>query len=286
LSTLPKFNLNDVDRRRTRLVNQVFSVYVGERIDGGALTELVTSVRRAMPSYATRDNLFESLRHLTGTVLTEALAVQTAWRLAGNLPRFKQGHAVPPWASQADKEWVPLQIMRIIPARNQHNKYGYNVSFVILAGTPCPRVIVAFWNRQMIKLVARLAGFSFRSSSRYRFYKPTELVGLRILGELEPEKSKFTPTFWAVDAPGSFIKWNRDNVLKQRKRIIPCPRNYIGACHKCAVGYLNCAGGTHKLDYCQKFCTECVKEAQWFDPEYGMDRCINCNIKRHTRKIS
>jgi hypothetical protein len=137
----------------------------------------------------------------------------------------------------------------------------------------------------MTRLVASNIGFSLKKTSKYKFHQGPELVGLRFLGKLDPARSRYVPHFWDIEVPGSFVKWNRDNVLKQRLRIEPCPQRFVHPCRRCAVGYENCIGATHQKDYVFEFCADCGEEAH-FDPEYGMGRCINCNVKRDSEKKS
>ena len=140
----------------------------------------------------------------------------------------------------------------------------------------------------MVRLVASRIGFSFRRSAKYSFHKAPELVGLRFLGELDPLRSRFEPTFWGVEFPESLVKWNRDMVLKQRMHIIPCPRGYTEPCRRCTVGYGadegNCPGSVHKFAYTRGRCNVCQKDNQWFDPEVGLDRCTECSHKDRTRR--
>ncbi len=274
-AAIPKFNLTDVERRRDRIVREVFTERTNMLVDGPILTELIEALRRRLLKGTSRDVLFESIRGLAGQTLTAQVAMKTAWRLAGNMQRLRAGRAVPPWTTQTENEWVPLHILRCTPSRNQKGDTGYTFTFRALAGSCCPMLLRTFWPTSMVRFVAMHIGFSRQFNTKYPFHKAPELVGLRLLGELDAPKSRFEPVFWGLEFPPSFVQWNKDVVLQQRLRITPCPRGYTAPCRNCVVGYDECVGATHKFTYEQRPCMSCGETA-WFDPELGFERCVQC----------
>ena len=282
---LPVFNLTKVFRCRDLLLTRCIPARIGQRLEGEALHSLVAALRANLPNGISRDAVYESVRYLAGQILEPQASMELCWRLAGNVDRLKAGLSVCPWTMQVASEWVPLQILRCQPGRNRRNKLGYNFSFRVLAGTPCPLKITAFWSRELCGMLATRLGFSRWRDGRYPYRGATELVGLRLLGEVTPAKSAQSPGFYEVAVPGSLKKWNVENVLQVRCRVKPCPRGYLGACSACVVGYKECPAATHKENYVSRFCVMCGTENAWFDPESTMERCINCHHKELTRKV-
>lgn len=280
---LPQFNLTDIERRRDRIVREVFTERTNLLVDGPMVNELIDALQHRLLRGTSRDALFESIRGLAGKPLTAQTAMQTAWRLAGNMRRLREGKAVPPWTAQTQKEWVPLHILGCLPGRNQKGDIGYTFSFRALAGSCCPLVLRNFWSTGIVRYVAPNIGFSRGFETKYPFHKAPELVGLRLMGELDPQKSRFEPTFWSMEFPPNLVQWNRDVVLRQRLRVIPCPRSLTEPCRNCVVGYNECVGATHKYTYEQRFCMSCG-ENSWFDPELGFERCVKCCHKQLTQK--
>lgn len=284
-TNIPRFDMKGIYRRRDRLMSRCVRPREGVRVQGDELRALADSLRENLPQGISRDTVFESVRYLAGSVLTAQVGMELCWRLAGNLRRLKAGTLAAPWTSQNINEWVPLQILRASPGRNQRGKIGYNYDFRVLAGSPCPMKIRAFWTRELIRLMTTRVGFSRWHSGPYPFHHGEEMVGLRLLGELDTLRSQYSPTFYEVAVTGSFQKWNRDNVLKVRCRVDPCPREFIHACRQCAVGYAECPASTHRRDYVQQFCHKCGQEDVWYDLDLSTERCMNCQTKELLRKI-
>ena len=279
----PSFNINEIERRRGRIVTQVLNNYVGQPISD--LDVFTRELQRTLPNGISFDTLFESVRNLAGVSLTRQSAVRLAWRLSGNLKLLKAGTAVPPWTTQFCDEWVPLQILRIERTRNSYNKVGYNASCRVLAGTPATMKIQHFWNVKATSAIACKIGFS-QPWGKYPFKGGYSMVGLRILGLIEARRSRSQPSFFQVSCPASMLKWNRDNVLKLRCRAdgLRCPNNYRHECTKCAIGYDRCPAGTHFRTYRIGTCSRCATENSLFDPEDIMPDCVECMRKERMKK--
>lgn len=260
---------------RDRLVKRAFRPMGPIMLRGRFLDELVGRVMGLLPNDVLRDPVFESLRYLSGKKLTDTESLAAAWRIAGNVPRLREGLPALPWTVQTEKEWVPLEVISSKPFRDQWNRIGNFFEFRVLAGTPCPMKIQAFWSDALGRAVSRRLGFS-APWDHYPFKSPMEFVRLRCIVSIDPALSQRRPVFrdFHEELPASIIIWNR-KVLKIRKRIRPCPHRWTHPCHKCAVGYENCVGGVHRLNYEKRACLNCGKVA-YFDDDLSTDRCLNC----------
>lgn len=269
------FPIGAILAHRDRLVRRAFRPMGPIMLRGQFLDELVGRVMGLLPDDIRHDPVFESLRYLSGKKLTDTESLAAAWRIAGNVPRLRRGLPAPPWAVQTEKEWVPLEVISGKPFRNQWNRIGSFFEFRVLAGTPCPMKISAFWSAELCRMVSRRLGFS-SPWHHYPFKSPMEFVRLRCVVLIDPGLSRLKPAFkdFHEEPPASIIIWNR-KVLKIRKRIRPCPRQWTHPCHKCAIGYENCIGGVHRLNYKRRTCLSCGKEA-YFDDDLSTDRCLSC----------
>jgi len=273
MSDLPRFNLTQVQRVKQRLLNNAVNGSVDTVPD---LDKLASNIAATM--HIQFDTAYESVRYLSGQELTASEADMLAWRLAGNAGRLKQGTSVPPWSVQRTQEWVPLLIERLVKGRNSRNVMGYMGEFRVLAGTPAGMLIRHFWKHTAAGVVARRIGFTLRNG-RYPFTNSAAMVGLRMLGHLDPLRSRDTPSFFEVTCSPSMVAWNRKNVLKLRLRVdrTRCPRNYTHACWQCAIGYEECEAGTHRLNYQVGACGQCGEGHTAFDPEDPSDVCVACS---------
>lgn len=274
---LPRFHLATVERLRDRLITRVFSPLQGETIQGDNLEDLALAVGHALTGVP-HDTVYESLRLLAGQVLTPERIGTTAWRLAGNLTTMQAGRPALGWQSQLVDEWVPVQILRVWPARNRAQKPGYDVSLRALLGPLCPTALHTFWPSSATKLIARQVGFS-APWGKYPFRRGNELVGLRLAVLIEAAKSRQAPYFFETRCSSAMQTWNRTNVLRLRCRHgEQCPQDFRHACRVCAVGYVECAGSTHRLTYTQGFCDGCGAHS-FFDPERPAVHCVTCDDK-------
>lgn len=266
-------NLYLMERRRDALFTNALQSRIGQVV---MIDDLANSLLPGLSAGTSYDTVFESVRYLAGHVLTEVEARRVAWRLAGNLERLRCGLSAPPWSSQQADEWVPLQVMKVLPDVNKRKKRGFTVTFRVLAGTPAPMMITTFWGMPACKFVSSKLGFS-RPWGKYPFTRTAEFVGLRLYGKLDAAKSRTRPVFHDIECPPGMQKWNRENVLNIRLRRQPCPRNYQTPCHLCAIGYDQCAAATHPRTYTIGLCNKCGTSNALFDPaDTTTTYCINC----------
>lgn len=276
----PSFALTYVERTRDELTQQVFTPHLGVPLDAERMQCLVDTVSHELG--ARTDTVLESLRHLAGRTLQPLDAIETSWRLAGNLRALRDGLPVRPWSQQRADEWVPLQILGCIPARDRRGRVGHYFRFRVLAGTPCPMMIQTFWNRGACQLIAQEIGFS-KPWHQFPFHRPSELMRLRLIAGIEVARSTTAPSFFEVRGSPSIIKWNRDNILRLRCRAgMACPEDFKHPCSACALGYRECPAAVHQETYQLRFCNGCGQEA-YFDPERHALHCVECDNRERLR---
>lgn len=281
MADTPSFNIREIERRRNRIITLVLQERVGQVADPDDLTNALLTV---LPAGIRYDVVFESLRYLAGRTLQSDESIRLAYRLAGNLSRLKDGLSIPPWSSQREDEWVPLQVLRMVKMRNSKDKLGYDVTLRVMAGTPAALKISAFWSGGRLKMIAADVGFS-RPWGKYPFKGSASMVGLRFLGKIEAARSHGRPTFQEIHCPQSLVNWNRENVLKLRLRVgMSCPMGYRHECWQCAIGYDQCAAGTHFRTYQVGSCNGCNNSQAVFDPEDPSLQCVNCTAVTRQRK--
>lgn len=263
-----------MEQRRDTLLEQALRQHIGQVV---VVDNLANSLLTWLPAGVHYDTVFESIRYLAGTLLTEIEAMRLAFRLAGNLDRLRGGIAVPPWTAQQYDEWVPLQVLKYVPDVNARKRRGYTVTFRVLAGTSAPLQITTFWGIQAIKYVAFCIGFS-KPWGSYPFSRISDLVGLRLYGKIEASRSKGRPVFHDIECTPGMKQWNRNNVLKLRFRVKQqCPENYAHTCDKCAIGYDRCPAAVHPATYTIGRCARCGHDNVLFDPnDKTTTYCISC----------
>lgn len=270
---LTTVNLHVVESKRDELARYVFQPLTGQQIN---VDLLAGSLLERLPDGVRYDTIFESIRYLAGQELTEVEGMRAAWRLAGNLKRLKEGHAVPPWAMQRDDEWVPLQVLRVQKSRNQKDVIGCAITVRAMAGTPAPLKITHFWGSKIARFVSGKIGFS-APWGKYPFKNVEDLVGLRFYGLVEAARSREKPEFHEVACTDSMCDWNRKQVLKLRLRVgMKCPANFDHACHLCPYGYDRCTAAVHALTFTAGPCANCGNQQAAFDPENTSPHCVMC----------
>lgn len=155
--------------KRTYSIPRVFSLrdkifaasrgYVGQEIVGPQLDGLLELFQRQLKHDIPRDVIRTSILDLIGVPLTVDSLYDTAWRLAGNLQRLQNFHAVPPWNRQAVPEYVPVQVVSVGKAL-RNNRMAVALELRILAGTPAPRILRNVWSAKFCAVLGRRLGFS------------------------------------------------------------------------------------------------------------------------------
>lgn len=276
---IPSFSITRILELRDRLTTRVFYPRFGQTVEGPVIDELVNALLAELPDGIKVDPLYETVRQLVPLQLTDKSTQPWAWRIAANVPQLKAGHPVRVWTRQSVDEWVPIQVIHMAPTRTRHGKFGYNVDFRILAGTPAPMSIQKFWSTRSLHALSRRVGFTWSDGPRpYRH--PTEFTQLRMVVLLEAARSQERPFFHKVDCSGNMLDYNKDIQDRRHKVKYPCPWNWRHPCHLCAVGYDQCAAGTHFHTYEMRECTQCGTTAP-FEPNH--EHCVNCTRKEALR---
>jgi len=218
--------------------------YYGYAPTGEHFEDLVDAICVSLPGVK-RHAVFDSVRHLAGSLLTEDLMNDTVWRLAGNLDLLKSGIAVPPWTVQTDLEWMPAHILDREFAQASTGAPGGMFRVRVLAGTACPAIIKTFWSNRVCALFARECGYTNRYRKR-PYSHPKELCNLRTWILVDPEYCRQgKPGFRKIECTQTFKKWNHEIIDMRFRRGFLCPHDYKHHCYQCPIGYLDCPAGTH-----------------------------------------
>lgn len=275
----PAYSIPRIFKLTDKLHNDhVLAGYVGTKPTGEDFDQYVGDVRSLLPKSVPYRALRQSLQHLAGVEITDQLAEQTYWRIAGNLHKLRNRKPVLPWDRQVGDEWVPAQIISSTPGTNRFGKTGAHIKLRALAGSPCTMVLATFWSRKFSSYLARkIFGFS-KYDGPTPFRDQLEFTNLRCSVLVESELSLSTPRFRKVKATASALTWNK-TLLAKRARLpsskFVCPKGYKHFCHQCPIGYSQCPAGCHKLDYVPKYCSGCGK-VSFFNMEGKCNLCVNC----------
>lgn len=265
-------NVANVLKLRDKVLDEL-TKHIGITPEGSSFDELVNDLCKLLPSTVNLSTVQESIKELLGKELTKTMLFNTAWRLAGNLDKLKANKIVYPWQGQAEKEWVPVQVLQGERVKTWNNDNGYLYKMIILAGSPASIVIWKTWTTKVCSYVARQIGFSAPWKDKpYR--DGHELVGMRFLAEIDPVMCRDgRPGFDNVACNSSAERWNKD-ILKARSHVNPpCPYDFKHFCFQCPVGYDKCKAGTHPTTFVVKYCSICSKDA-WYDP--AAEICMGC----------
>jgi hypothetical protein len=240
------YSLERITALRKRLTDDDLVDFVGYSPTGDTFNDL--TVRTAAALGVSVSVIRESISHLAGQCLTAKLLDDTAWRLAGNAPRLRRGIAVPPWTVQRAPEWVPIQVLEYTYHRTQRGAHGGLFRLRIMAGTPCPLIVTAFWPSQLCWMLARRAGYNARRDLPYSH--PSEMVNMRLMALVTAEHSRGKPGFAKYGCTDQLRRWN-NVVIKHRFRLEgteewPCPEGFDHQCYECPIGYDRCPAATHR----------------------------------------
>jgi hypothetical protein len=277
---IPRFNLPAIEDKREQLATAAMD-YVGTELVGGQFDRMVVELRELLPGVDVQV-VKQSLYTLAGGMLTSSLAMQTAWRLAGNIGRLKAGEPAGPWTRQDRFEWVPMQVIEVLPGRNHRKEFGNYIHTRVLAGSACPFRLISFWNNKKCGFMASRLGFSSpynKSKGEKVFYnRAVELTNMRLLGLLDPELTREgKPGYWRTACTPGLLAWNKRLLLARAHVDPPCPEGYNHQCYQCPVGYDRCPAGCHPATWEWKVCPECNRE-DWCDPGHPRFICIKCEV--------
>lgn len=273
-----RFNLARMFRLREKLF-LAFKPFIGTQIVGQTLRDLFEDGLKALPPTVASDAFFESVCALAGQELTRQLALDFAGRIAGNVGMLINSLPVFPWTRQIRDEWVPVQVVRVDPAR-RNNRDGFIFHCRALAGTPCGMLFEQFLSRGSCAAIAHVVGFS-----RTMPYSTAQhFANLRMWVEVEAAKSAESPHFQQVDCTAAMKAYNK-KLIGIRTRAVPCPRNFAHPCEHCELGYADCPAAVFPLRLEKKLCPSCEQEA-YFDPARNTAVCMGCAYAGAQKKIA
>lgn len=277
LPNLQPYVLRDVFHARDRVV-AVMEEYLDVLLDGESLRELAAGVAEKLPGKIPEEVVFDSIRHLGGTKLTNRRLRIESWRLAGNNRLLRNGKPVLPWSRQQRREWVPAQVVDSRLLRTKRNKVGAVFKLRILAGTSATLLTEVFWTMRFARFLSTHIGFS-PPWGKLELARLEQIVGLRLYLLIEPgcsEGDSPKPKFEHVTSTGATTKYNKQ-ILSNRARIgFRCPQGYKHQCYDCHVGYHDCPLATHPRTFVKELCSICENDA-WFDPDFvAIGVCVAC----------
>lgn len=230
---------------------------------------MVADASRALPATISHDAFFESARSLAGITLSQQDAHNFSWRLAGNIDMLISGNPVLPWTKQSENEWVPVQVTHVYAA-TRGRRSGYNFKCRVLAGSSCAIEFDQFISKGSCAAIAYSVGFSHAMPFTNALY----FANLRMLVEIDAEKSEETPQFQHVTCTASMRKWNKA-ILAIRTRTALCPQDFTHQCEQCVFGYADCPASVFPIGLEQRMCASCSKE-QFFSPARSVELCLSC----------
>jgi len=291
--------VSSVLRCRDRLFAKLGKDFACQRITDNLLSDLVDGVCAILPSTIPKPMVFQSLFELAGESPSQEMLFNTFWRLSGNLPKLSADIPSHPWNSQRGTETVPAQIVDVKLTRH-FGELLYGVLFQFLAGSACPLKSHQRWSPKKISFLASRKdegghGFMFSRNvssrskrvAKYPYVDARQLVGMRCLAVLDPDRSADGPDFQEIKFSSSLSTHNRE-LLKKRARVdsgYVCPEGFsiTQTCHTCYIGQDKCSASCHAKTYDIDFCGRCDQQA-YFDPEALSSHCVNCSTELRKKK--
>lgn len=290
-----RYQLTKTMELRQKMRDRALLKFRDQTLKGETFNDLIDMLWEMLPKTVLREIVYDSVRYLAGVKLTASVLDTVCWRLAGNVERLSKRRVVPPWSRQAFPEWVPAQITRVRLRRGgkQGRELGYELLFVVLAGTSCTLEIRQWWSFHKCRYLSRYKdpqgnGFGFtrppgqsKRSSPHQYMDARQLVTLRLMLLIDPKLSDEGPDFKDIAFSSAITKWNHE-LQKYRARLQPeyaCPFEVPlpQTCYECPVGLDHCRAATHNKTYEARPCAQCQSQAASFDPENKTAKfCVSC----------
>jgi hypothetical protein len=285
---LRTYVLDRVFNRRERLV-QLALPLVGSTLDAANFPEFVRQLGRGLQGVPL-DLVRESVLHTAGRPLTLPSLATEAWRLAGNLERLREYHAVPPWNRQVADEYVPCQVLGVTMEERERRRFA-ELTLQVLAGTPAGLQLKKTWSSKFVALLSKSLGFAPSWTGSLYFTTPLQLPGLQFYVLLEQRLCGAGPDFeklWTHERsrrirPASCLVHNRQ-LLALRERTTsryPCVAGLAPniPCYRCYAGLDRCPLATHARTFPTQFCHFCSRE-ELFDLDLSTRMCRHCFQRR------
>lgn len=275
------FSYQRILARRDKIFNTALHPYIDRTLTGSTPRDVCKDILEVLPASVSEGALFESVRVLAGTQLTQKTAGELAWRLSGNVHKLQAGVPVFPWTRQVEDELVPVCLADMRPMKKK-NINGYMFYCRAVAGSPCPMVFTQFISVGSCRSIAETLGFS-KPWGPYPFQTPLHFVNLLFYAHVEVARSKTQPGFIKISASSSMLRENRDKI-EIRCRTKPCPRQFSHPCAFCPVGYDSCHAAVHPKTYVARECPTCNSEG-WFNPGEASLTCQQCRHRMFNEEL-
>lgn len=250
--------------------------YVGKNIGAAEARQLAQLLKSKFFKKVDLDTLAMSVLFLVGGRLTKDKLKRLGWQLAAR--KRQLGYQIPlkPWSKRDVDEWVPFQILNVIPKRSNWGDNGADVELKALAGTPCCETVTLFWTNKLANLFGSKLGYDHKM----RMLRVEELVGLRLYGLVEAAREASDLSFFKIDVSDEFRAYNRKIAAKRRRVNFTCPEERKNECYACPVGYDRCGLAVHPRTYVHHVCKVCGERRFTDPPSVILDICVDCQRKK------
>lgn len=266
------FSYQRILARRDKIFSTALHPYIDRSLTGSTPHDVCKDILEVLPASVSEGAVFESVRVLAGTTLTQKAAAELAWRLAGNVNKLQEGVPVFPWVRQIENERVPIRVEDMRPVKKR-NTSGYLLQCRAVGGSPCPMVFPQFISANGCRAISETLGFS-KPWGPYPLRTPMYFVNLLFYAHVEVERSKAYPGFLQISVSSSMLRENREKI-EIRCRTKPCPQQFSHSCDFCWVGYDNCIAAVHPMTYVARDCPTCNTDG-WFNPGESSISCQQC----------
>lgn len=273
--TMPAYSLARVLALRDQLAGRIPLQFADMTLDAGDVDMLAYQLCAHITDAKQHAGLTQTAHMLLGRTLSVAQLRALCWRIAGNAPALIAGHAITDWRAPGQPEWVPAQVLSVLPVPAQKSEPHYRLQCRALAGNACTEVLERVFSSRWLAKLSRAVGFT-KSRGPRPYQSPYQFATLRLYAWLDPTQSRYgRPYMSEFRFPSACLTFNQQALNLRCRNGIVCPRNFTHQCHLCAVGYLQCPGGTHRENYLPIVCSVCRQESM-ADPEHSAAVCVYC----------
>jgi hypothetical protein len=280
---LKPFNLTKILETRDRILDELQVHFLAVQLDAACVLDLAARLAELLKLKNTP--VYESCRDLLGKTLDSPLAVNLAWRLAGNMRSLRHGDPVYPFTRLLQPEWLPAVITHAAPDSNKYGKPGHAYSYLMMAGPPTGQRFRRFLSVAEAAYLAKVHfGFNHKSE-RIPYLHPTHLVQLRFYGLFANHEDGGGITFSKVSVTPTQLQRNLEVIRPRYRRDPRCINGLSHSCQVCAWGYDECPAAVHPTRWTAGYCQDCGDDAAPFELETTSQRCILCH-RSHVRRSS
>jgi hypothetical protein len=253
----------------------------------------------ALPAGIPSKGVDNSIKDLSGKILTDDTLFALCWRLAANMETLWDNQPVLAWTHQQALEWIAVEIAEVYVVK-VNGRLRNQFVFQSLSGSVVPRTIMQYWSFEKTAYLATFRdeknnGFGFSRNQinkrgeqlgKNLFMDYRQFSGLRCFLLIDPMRSKRenAPVAVNVGHTGSTTTYNANLHTKRNRNLHACIRGYGYAveCHCCPHGRKSCELAEHVHDFVlMQKCGDCGKPGyrDKSDNLYGTI-CVNCANSR------